>query len=213
MLGDTGQVAETLWAPGVAAQSRGDYARARVLHQECLTLRQARGDNRGSSHVLAALAQIGLHQRNLVAARELLMEVLETVRRQADRWGHAMTLALLGHVELRAGEVDRAQECLVEAASLHAALGNPLYVPWCVEGLAGLAAARSRFADAARLCGVCEAMRERVGPGLPMADPAGHEHTLAVARAALGEADFSLEWQAGRAMTIDDAIAAATTRG
>ena len=183
-----------------------------MLHQECLTLRRARGEERGSSQVLAALAQIELHQRNLVGARELLMEVLETVRRQTDRWGQAMTLALLGHVELRAGEFERAEECLVEAASLHAALGNPLYLPWCVEGLAGLAAARGRFADAARLCGLREAMLERVGRGLPMADPAGHEHTLAVARAGLGEADFSLEWQSGRAMTVEDAIAAATTR-
>jgi hypothetical protein len=152
-----------------------------------------------------------LQQRNLVLAREMLKEVLETARRLGDRWGQAMVLALLGHVELRAGELDRAEECLLEAASMHAALGNPLYVPWCLEGLAGLAAARGRVADAARLCGLREAMRERVGRGLPMADPAGHEHTLAVARTALGDADFSLEWQAGRAMAMEDAIAAAST--
>jgi tetratricopeptide (TPR) repeat protein len=209
-LGDTGQVAETLWALGIAAQSRGDYVRARALHQECLGLRRARGEERGSSQVLAALAQIELHQRNLVAARELLMEVLKTVRRQADRWGQAMTLALLGHVELRAGGLERAQDCLLGAAALHAELGNPLYVPWCLEGLAGVAAARGRFADAARLCGLCEAMRERGGRGLPMADPAGHQHTLVVARAGLGDADFRLEWQMGRGMAINDAIAGAS---
>jgi predicted ATPase/DNA-binding XRE family transcriptional regulator len=211
-LGDTGQVAETLWALGIAAQSRRDYALARALHQECLDLRRARGEERGSSQVLAALAQIELHQRNLLAAHEMLEEVLETARRLRDRWGQAMALALLGHVELRAGELEPAEECLLEAASLHAALGNPLYMPWCLEGLAGVAAARGQTVEAARLCGLCEAIRERVGRGLPMADPVGHEHTLAVARAALGAADFSLECESGRSMAIEDAIAAASTR-
>ncbi len=65
-----------------------------------------------------------------------------------------------------------------------------------------------RWGQAVALYGLCEARRERVGRGLPMGDPAGHEHKLAFARAALGEAQFSLEWQSGRAMAMQDAIAA-----
>ncbi len=56
------------------------------------------------------------------------MEVLATARRLDDRWGQAMMLALLGHVELAEGDLARAQEYFVEAAALFAALGNPLYL-------------------------------------------------------------------------------------
>jgi hypothetical protein len=49
-----------------------------------------------------------------------------------------------------------------------------------------------------------------VGPGLPTADPAGHAHTLATARAILGEAPFAAALAEGRALSPTAAIAAAT---
>ncbi len=207
-LGDTGQVAETLWTLGIGAQSRGDLARATALHEESLALRRARGVERGAAQVLTTLAQVALHRRAVPGARAMLTEALATLRRLDDRWGEAMALALLGHVELVAGDLARARSCLGEAAARYAALGNLLYLPWCLEGLAGVAVARDRAADAARLCGARQALLERLGPGLPPADPAGYAHTLAAARAALGDVAFAAAYEAGQVLPPDAAIAA-----
>jgi hypothetical protein len=100
----------------------------------------------------------------------------------------------------------------IEAARLHEELGNPLYLPWCLEGLAGVAATEGRAADAARLCSAREALLERLSPGLPPADPAGYALTLETVRAALGEDAFAAAHEAGRALTLEDAIAAAVGR-
>ena len=55
-----------------------------------------------------------------------------------------MSLVLLAHVELAEGEAERAETLLVESAAIYRAIGNLLYVPWCLEGLAGVAAAPRR---------------------------------------------------------------------
>jgi tetratricopeptide (TPR) repeat protein len=206
-LGDAGQVAETLWSLAISAQTQGNYARATALHEESLALHRARGDERGVARVLSALGGVALHQRDLEAARGMLTEVLPMVRRLDDRWSQAMALALLGHVELVAGDLVHAEQYLRAAAELHMALGNPLYLSWCFEGLAGVAAARGRLADAARLLGVRDALQERVGPGLQVADPAGYAQTLAAVRTALGEDTFATEVEAGRALTPQAALA------
>jgi ATP/maltotriose-dependent transcriptional regulator MalT len=178
------------------------------LLAESLALRRARGDERGLAKVIATQAQVALHQRDLPAARAMLTDVLATVRRLDERWGHAQVLVSLGHVELVAGDLSRARECLVEAARLHADLGNPLYLSWCLEGLAGVVATQGRAADAARLCGARDALLERLGSGLPPADPASYAHTLANVRAALGESSFSTAHEAGRALSPEAIIAA-----
>jgi hypothetical protein len=103
----------------------------------------------------------------------------------------------------------RARAYLLEAAGLRGAIGNPLYVPWCLEGLAAVLAAEGRAADAARLCGAGDALIVRVGGGLPPVDPAGHAATLATVLAGLGDTAFSAAHEVGRALSPEEAIAVA----
>ncbi len=77
-------------------------------------------------------------------------------------------------------------------------IGNPLYLPWCLEGLAAVAAVEGRFAHAARLCGKRDALRARPGIGLPPADPPAYARLLESVRAALGQEAFDREQAAGR---------------
>ena len=66
-------------------------------------------------------------------------------------------------------------------------IGNRLYLPWCLEGLAGVAAVRDAWEIAARLCGTRDAVQADLGLGLPPADPATWPRTLSRVRGALGE--------------------------
>src|SRR5262249_28726731 len=63
-------------------------------------------------------------------------------------------------------EGDTAQNLLVEGAAIYRGIGNLVYAPWCVEGLAGVAAALGEWDRAARLCGACDALRARLALAL-----------------------------------------------
>jgi hypothetical protein len=140
----------------------------------------------------------------------VLEESLVVARRFDDRWSTAMSLTLVGHVDLADGDHTRAQALLADAASLFADTGNLMYLQWCLEGLAGAAAARGDYERAAELDGARDALRAQIGVLLPPVHPAGYAQTLAIIRAALTPAAFN----AARARLADQSpqqITAATT--
>ena len=114
-------------------------------------------------------------------------------------------------MEVAAGAAGQAGALLGESAALHRAIDNPTLLPWCLEGLAGVAAARGQWEHAARLCGAREALRARLGLDLPPAHPAGYAATLSAVRAALGEGGVAAAHAAGRTLPLDrvlvDAVA------
>jgi transcriptional regulator with XRE-family HTH domain len=94
-----------------------------------------------------------LNLGNVAGARAVLEEGLAVNRRYHDRWSLAMSLTMMGHLDLADGGHTRAQALLGEAASQFADTGNLMFVPWCLEGLAGVAAARGDHERAAELDG------------------------------------------------------------
>jgi hypothetical protein len=65
-----------------------------------------------------------------------------------------------------------------------------MYMQWCLEGLAGAAAARGDYEGAAELDGARDGLRAQIGVLLPPVYPAGYAQTLAAARAGLTPAAF-----------------------
>jgi hypothetical protein len=65
-----------------------------------------------------------------------------------------------------------------------------VYLAWCLEGLAGVAAAEGDLGRAAEIAGGREALRAQTGVLLPPVYPAAWERMLAAARDGLGEAGF-----------------------
>jgi predicted ATPase/DNA-binding XRE family transcriptional regulator len=206
-LGDTGWLAQTLFALGVTAQFQGRNEDATAHLEECLALRRGRGDEHGAVEPLVALALIALQVGDYRRARALLEESLALLPRYDDRWGRAMSLAVLGHVELADGETGRAETQLTESAALLQAIDTPLYLPWCLEGLAGVAATRGQWERAAQLCAAREALCEQLGFPLPPANQVAYERTLASIRAALGDDGFATAQATGREMPLDRALA------
>ncbi len=209
-LGDVGQVAETIWGMGISAQYRGDHERATEFYRESLALRRSRGDDRGAAQVLSTLAQVALHQRELPTARTMFSEALDIVRRLGDRWGQAMILALQGHLELVSGRREIARDCFSVAAALYAEIGNLLYLPWCIEGFAGIAVVENAVDDAAFLLGAREVMLDIVGRGLPPADPPGLMMVQELVRAAIGDFALSDAYRMGQSLSQDDVVALTT---
>lgn len=131
------------------------------------------------------------------------------MRHHDSLWGQAMTLTMLGHVELADGALDQAQALLGESAALFQAIGNPLFLSWCLEGLAGVTAAQGRGGRAAQLCGARDALLAARGSSLPPAYPASHARTLEKVRLLLGDDALALELAAGQALALEQVLAEA----
>lgn len=197
-LGDTGRMSEALWVLGVTAQFQGQQAHARSLFEECAALCRVRGDEHGTVQPLTALGRMALHDGDHQRARTMLQETLGILQRYDNPWGRAMSLALLAHVELATNKIEQAQLLLTESIRLHQTIGNPLFLPWCMEGLAGVAAARGDWGQSARLCGEGDALRDGRATPAPPAYPDGHTRILERTRAALGNEAFAAAYQSGR---------------
>jgi hypothetical protein len=86
-------------------------------------------------------------------------------------------------------------------------VGHKPEIAVCLERLAGVACAQDQPERAARLLGAAEALRQAICAPQPPADRLGWEHSCSSVRAKLGEAMFSAAWVAGRAMTLEQAVA------
>lgn len=81
----------------------------------------------------------------------------------------------------------------------------------CLEGLAGVAAAREDHELAAELHGARDAIAAQVGLALPPIHPGGYTRTLTAIQTALTPATIETARATGRARPLDHTIARAVT--
>jgi predicted ATPase/transcriptional regulator with XRE-family HTH domain len=207
-LGEAGEHAEAQFVLGTIAMFSGDYARAAALFEQSLAERRDRGDEHTAARHLGGLGSALLNVGDLPRTRAVLEESLVVARRYDDRWSSAMSLTLLGHLRLAEGDRGRAAAELGEAAALFQSTGNVVYLPWCLEGLAGVAAAAGEFDRAAEIAGGRDALRAQTGVLLPPVYRAAWERMLEAVRGGLGEEGFARAHDRLTARPPSDIIAA-----
>jgi hypothetical protein len=85
-----------------------------------------------------------------------------------------------------------------------------------VTGLAGVIGPEGQPAQAALLYGAAEAAHQAIDASGSMADPANRiswHREMEVARAGVDEREWSRAWEAGRALSLDQAVALALGEG
>ena len=190
-LGEAGEHAEALFGLGTIAMFTGDYRRAVGLFEQSLAERRGRGDEHTAARHLG-----GAGRRPAQPGRPG-----PGPGRAGGKPGGGAPLrrpVVLGHVAdaarppaagrgrpgPRPGRADR-------VGGLFASTGNMVYLTWCLEGLAGVAAADRRFGRAAEIAGARDALRAQTGVLLPPVHPAAYEPTLAAVRDNLGADGFT----------------------
>jgi non-specific serine/threonine protein kinase len=176
-----------------AYESIKDATPDSVLHSFAYSWRgwiaRARGDTKTARE---------MHEANLRVGRSVN-------HRTALGHGHSF----LGACELVDGNVDAAFAQYCEALPYHLELGDGWGLALDFEGLAACAALRGRHADAARLIGMVDALRERSAVALPASDVADREQRVRLARTKLGDR-YDAMYAEGRKLTMDEAIRVAT---
>jgi predicted ATPase len=208
-LGDQWGIATSLQALGNLATDRSEYQSAQALYAESLAIARELGDPRNIAYSLSNLGNVAFAQGEYETACARHEESLAIWRELDDREGIAYSLCNLGTVLGSQGNCPAARARLAESLAMFQALGQPSGLLAALKGFAGLAAAEGQQELAARLLGAADGLRAGKGTPRPAAGGTGDERVVAAVRAGLGEEAFAAAWAAGRAMSLEEAVAEA----
>jgi predicted ATPase/transcriptional regulator with XRE-family HTH domain len=189
------------------ARDKGDVERLVELCEESLALLREIGDAAFTGFALHNLGMAAWYEGDGSRAERFFAESLSLMRRQQNVVDTVEVLASVGQLALDSGQYDRAAdtfaECLVTARKSE----SRWIMGTILEGMAGVAAARREPERAARLFGVADAIRTRMGVRVRPTDRAFYEHNVRALRNELGEERFAAAWNDGQSMSLEDAVA------
>jgi predicted ATPase len=205
-VGDRWGIAMALTFQADVAEDQGDYDRAAMLWQESLTLARELGEIRETAGILGSLGRLARLSGDQDGAAALLEESLGLMESE-DRPAIANVLHELGRVAQARGDRRRAKALHRESLALCREVGDREGIAESLERLAALAVAEAHADRAARLLGAAAALRAAIGLATPPAERTEYERDVEVVRIALDDLDFRAAWAAGRAMTLEQAVA------
>ena len=139
-------------------------------------------------------------------AQEILEQVMRSAEESGNRMSFLWTQARLGHVMYQAGNLVEARQLLSEAARSFAIDRYNVGTVYALEGLAGLSATIGKMEKAARLIGYADAARERLSDPRPPHEQADVDLSIAACIARMGNEAFSNAYEAGKRMSLDEAV-------
>jgi non-specific serine/threonine protein kinase len=211
-LGDSRGLAEALLASGFTARVQEDAEGAARALQEALTTARSIGHTFIEAASLHHLGLLAVDVRSdQPTARRLLEESLALYRRlELPRFVSLLLLALGDLARLR-GDLPRADELLRESLTMLGGTGERLGIHGVLDAFAELAMTDGEAERAVRLAGAADRLRRRQGTKSWPVLARRREQWLTRARSVLGNATLEVVWEAGSAMSADDAVALALT--
>ncbi len=197
------------WALNGLAATILDPVEAQARIEESLRLSRAVGDMSTIASVLNSLGDNARERGDIVQAMACFEESLAIYRKLDSHGGITMVLTNLGYVAYHQHDRQAMVARFVEGLSLSNKVGEKMSIAISLGGLGGAASLEGQFERAALLFGASDALLDTIGEVRDVTDGADHNHMVATARAQLDEASFAAAWAAGRALTLDEAIAEA----
>lgn len=161
--------ARALNGAGILAADQGDYAAARALFEERLTISRELGDRQGISAALNSLGNVAWHQGEFEAAKALYEECLTMDREVEDRQGMASTLANLGMVADCQGDYAAARALFEESLAIKRELGDERDIAYVLNNLGNVYMGQEDYATARALYEESLALSRALGDRYVMA--------------------------------------------
>jgi tetratricopeptide (TPR) repeat protein len=205
-VGDTNLVALALAGSARVALGR-DPAEAVRLCREGLAATESTPDAEGRSSALHVLGVALQMAGDFEGARDVMTTRLELGRATDNEFIVWVESSNLSMVERQLGNLVRAEELSREALRIVQARGDAMAIPWIINGLAALTAAKGELGRAATLNGLAAGLLEQAGGEWPPDEREQYEATLELVRQGMAEPDVDLARAAGAAMTLEDGVA------
>jgi hypothetical protein len=139
----------------------------------------------------------------------LIEDALVRLRQQGIIFAIFRALLALAHVMFEQGDVAYADALYREGLALRQ---GTLFLQYLADGLEGRGKVVATLGDmtrAVRLWGAAEALREAIGNQRWHIFQDSYDHAQAAARRQLSEEEWARAWAAGRALTVEQAVAEA----
>jgi tetratricopeptide (TPR) repeat protein len=194
---------------GRVAWYQGDYETAARRYQECFEILQ-RCSNRDEMAVTSIYQALLLRdQGEYQRAKALCDESLEVIRQV--NWRDEIGWALLAKASIVhcLGEPERTVKIYRESLTVLSESSDRILKVTVIEGLGVALASAKDYPRAEGLLAFAESQRNQMGIILPPPEQPYHDEAIKILRQALDEETFAQAWQAGQAMTLEEAVAEA----
>jgi predicted ATPase/DNA-binding XRE family transcriptional regulator len=208
-IGDMLILALALGGHSVVLLAQGDVATAHAECEESVRLARAAGAPWATAQCLRGLARIAAYTDHWSEARACCREALVLFRELGDQYMVNVAHSELAHMERRAGNLDAAQRLYQQSIAVLQELGQRSAIAYQLECFAFIARAQDQLAHAARLFGAAEALREALGTPLTGLERSEYDREVAGLRGQMDAEAYASSWAAGRALSLEQAIAEA----
>jgi predicted ATPase/DNA-binding CsgD family transcriptional regulator len=202
-------IAAALGGLGTLAMHERDLPRARTLLEEAQELYASLGRRHPAAAMTGTLGEVAALAGDRATAINLYSESITRMRELGDWRNVVFALTRLGWVHLNGRQHDMARSQFREALSLARERGAPDLIADGLAGLAALLTAMGEAQCAARLFGATERLYAEAGLQMADINDPGLNHHLALLRSRLPEPLLTREWNTGRILTTDEAVAEA----
>jgi hypothetical protein len=166
-------------------------------------------DSQGRSsaeHVLGVALQLS---GDLEGARDVMAERLRHARETGNDFVVFVESSNLSIVERKLNHLDAAESLSRDALRIVVRKHDEMAIPWVINGLAAVTAAKGRTDHAALLLAIAESLLARAGGEWPADEREQYEETLAAVSAALPPGELDRLRADAEAMNLDEATATA----
>ncbi len=195
---------------GMLHALNGDDEAARDRYVTALAIQERNGDHEGAGMSLAALAQRAA-QHNDGAAADLYRRALAEFEVCGDRGEEARVLSEMAWTALDRGDTTEARRRFFDSVQAHSDIASVRGVGLSLVGLAAVEAAEGSHARAARIAAAAEVYAEGGGVVVVYSDETPGRELVEQARAALSADELAEATEAGRRLSIEEALDLART--
>ena len=205
--------ARALFMLSFTSGGQGDHVSATAHATEALALFRKVGSREWIPFALNRLGIERQERSDYAGAAAFYEEALGRWREVGHPWGIGTALLNLGLATHELGDTRRAATLFRECVPLAVSQGDRWGLVELFAGLADIAVQAGDPALSARLLGAADRMQSELGIELQSYVALIQTRALEAARAALGGEAFAAEWEKGRGLSLDEAIAGAMQAG
>ena len=179
---------------------------ARDLYEETLSIFGAFEHREQQIITASNLAGLALIQGDTLRAESLFEQVLVQAQELQNKATIAFCQRGLGRLRILQSDFDTAEKLLRESMVLDRETGHQIWFALSLAGLSRIAAARDQRLPAARVFGAIAAFVETNAIHLDADDRVELEQHEVAVRDAMSSAEFAVGFEAGQALTLDQAL-------
>lgn len=195
---------QTRIAPNLAA---AEYEKIIALIHEAADNYSTLGNQLGRARILNMLGEVMRMQERYDEAKHFYEESLQGLRTVGYQSGVAAALHNLGWTFFHLGAEARAYTAFVESLDLSYELAYHHNVALCLIGVASSLSRLHHPQVAVKLLSVADVIRRSIGVVVDQSDEPDCQRTIAELHASLGQNEFDRYWQAGRTLSLSEAVA------